>query len=217
MDRIAEALAGLASRLGVAAAAVPVEGARPSHVDSDRAARMAIALARPVAGADDRPPLERHADGRPVWPRDVTGSIAHTDTVAVAAVSLRTERIAAVGVDVERAAALPAEDAVVVLAADERARVAAHDRPDWFATLVWSAKESAFKAWSHATDGGLGDVDPVDIVVEIDERTASLRVTAHGPLAKAVAPFGAAVGAYAEADGAVLTLVVVAPPGSAAG
>lgn len=216
MERIAEALTALAGRLGVGAAAVPVDGQRPSRADSDRAAREAIARIHPVPVTEDWTP-QRHDDGRPTWPEGVTGSIAHTDTVVVAAASPVLDRVAAIGIDIERSAALPPEDAVVVLAADERVQVEAHDRPDWFATLLWSAKESAFKAWSHATDGGLGDVDPVDIVVELDEATQSVRATAHGALAAAVARFGPAVGAYAEADDVVLTLMVVASPGCAAG
>lgn len=218
MEHIAEALAGLAQRLGVAAAAVPVTG---GGRDAERAAgerAAADALGRAGLSGDTAATLGRAEDGRPLWPSGFTGSIAHTRSVAVAAAGRCNDQVAAVGIDVEDAAALPALDATVVLGDDERSLLARDPDPDRLATLLWSAKESAFKAWSHATDGRLGTVDPVDIAVAVDASADAVRVTARGALAAAVAPFGEAIGAYAEVAGVVLTLVVVAPPpGSSAG
>jgi 4'-phosphopantetheinyl transferase EntD len=117
-----------------------------------------------------------------------------------------------VGIDVERSGGLDPDDAALVLDDAERARVAAHERPAWLATLMWSAKEAAFKAWSTYTAGGLGRVDPVDIHVEVDEAPAALTVTATGSLREVVSV--PACGAYVEADDVVLTLLALADPAS---
>jgi len=102
------------------------------------------------------------------------------------------------GIDLEQAGALPAEDAALVLSAGERARLDSHPDPDALATVLWSAKEAAFKAWSTAL-GGLADVDPVEIVVVPDDAAAafattgavsSFAVQAAGALAPRVGPIG---------------------------
>ncbi|HEX7096493.1 MAG TPA: 4'-phosphopantetheinyl transferase superfamily protein [Acidimicrobiales bacterium] len=213
MNDLAAALARLTDRTGVtlAWARVAGDGPRAASAAGARAARDALAAAGCAGGE-----VQGHADdGRPLWPAGFTGSISHTDVAAVAAAVACGATVGAVGVDVERSGALPAGDAVAVLGEQERALVRAHARPDWLATVLWSAKESAFKAWSSATVGNLGRVDPVDITVELDERTASLVVRAHGALGSATAAVGDASGAYTEVDGYIVTLVVV--PRSAPG
>jgi 4'-phosphopantetheinyl transferase EntD len=205
----ADALAAVAARVGGHAASVSVDG---GSRDSERAAgEQAAAVALAAAGSGDCRLAGRAADGCPRFPSGYAGSIAHAAGVAVAVVVTRSRARAAVGIDVEVSGALRVRDAELVLDAQERALVAAHPQPDWLATLLWSAKEAAFKAWSAAT-GGLGRVDPVDISVTVDEEAATVAVVATGPLSQAVDPFGAAVGAYREADGLLLMLVRVAEP-----
>jgi 4'-phosphopantetheinyl transferase EntD len=122
------------------------------------------------------------------------------------AAAARTQSHAAVGIDVERAGALPAPDAALVLAPQEHAAVADHPDPDALATSLWSAKEAAFKAWSTATDGGLGPVDPVDLHVQL-EPDGALAVTPAGRLRRATAGVGPLTGRSACAEGYVITLV----------
>ena len=209
MTAFADALAAVAARVGGNAASVSVDG---GSRDAERAAgERATAVALAAAGSPDHRLAGRAADGCPRFPSGYAGSIAHAAGVAVAVVAPRTPAHAAVGIDVEVSGALCVHDAELVLDPRERALVAAHPRPDWSATLLWSAKEAAFKAWSAAT-GGLGRVDPVDISVTVDEQAATVEVVATGPLRQVVDPFGAAVGAYGEADGLLLTLVRVAEP-----
>jgi 4'-phosphopantetheinyl transferase EntD len=196
VSELADAVTRLASRAGVRGALVLVDGA-----GRDARSRAGALAAGPT--------LVGHAeDGRPLWSAGSTGSIAHTDTEAVAVVAAE-DRCGALGVDIEVAAALAVDDARLVLAPAEQALVDAHARPDWAATLVWSAKESAFKAWSTATGGGLGTVDPIEIVVTLDEAARSVSVDACGRLGAVVRQLVPSSGFYEEADGRVLTLVLI--------
>ena len=157
---VAEAVAALGTALGVV---IEVEAVAGSGAEADRAAgRRAMAAALSRAGAPR--PVEGHEpDGRPRWPAGWSGSVAHGAGWAVAAVT-SADRM--VGVDVERAGALALEDAVLVLDEREREVASAAADPAAMATVLWSAKESAFKAWSTAA-GGLAGVDPVDIHIDI--------------------------------------------------
>jgi 4'-phosphopantetheinyl transferase EntD len=205
---LAAALHALGDRLDVAVALTAVHGDGRA---AERAASDATAIeALHAAGCDHAQAPGRADDGRPVWPAGYTGSIAHAGRVCVA-VAVPVERAAAVGIDIEVHAALAATDARLVMHATEQARIDTHPAPDARATLTWSAKEAAFKAWSAATDGRLGVVDPVDIHVDADEPTGVLRVTAHGPLQAVTAAIGPLRGAFVVADGYVITLTRADP------
>jgi 4'-phosphopantetheinyl transferase EntD len=219
---VADALADLGARLP-AAVAVAAERVTDPGRDGERAAgRRAAQRALHAAGCDGERAIGRAPDGRPLWPAGFTGSVAHTRTSAVAAVAAvgglagsdEPDAVAALGIDIETSAALDPRDAALVLDDRERALVGAHRDPAWLATLLWSAKEAAFKAWSVQI-GGLEGVDPLDIHVDVDERTGAVTVTGCGRLETTVP--GPAVGHYAESDGLVLTLVRVSAAGRAAG
>ena len=204
----------VAARMGVVIALDSVDGEGRT---ADRAAGLRVAAVAMFEATGARREIAgHHSDGRPRWPAAVTGSIAHAGGIAVAAVARRPftrSRPAAVGVDIEVSGALPAIDAGVVLDAAERAAVAADRRPDHLATMIWSAKEAAFKAWCEATDGGLGAVDPADIHVELGhlhDGVRAVHVHANGALATPVAPVGAVTGWCTEMDGYVLVVVVSA-------
>ncbi|HEV8299263.1 MAG TPA: 4'-phosphopantetheinyl transferase superfamily protein [Acidimicrobiales bacterium] len=208
MNELAAALDALGARVGVAVATAAIEGAGRA---AERAAADAAAVHALRAAGDPAPePPTRAADGRPCWPHGFTGSLAHAGTAAVAAAAADAD-IGALGIDLERDAALSATDAALVLTARERGDIAAHQQPDRLATLMWSAKEAAFKAWSTATCGGLGTVDPVDISVDVDDADHSLRVHATGALSGPVDSVGVLRGAFAYSDGYVLTLLRADP------
>ncbi|WP_103532632.1 4'-phosphopantetheinyl transferase [Streptomyces sp. SM11] len=103
-------------------------------------------------------PLLRTAEGGPVWPSGVVGSITHCAGYR-GAVAARTGVWAALGVDAERA--LPLSPGVLDLVATgpERRGVAELSgiRPDvpWD-RLLFSAKESVYKAWHPATARWIG-------------------------------------------------------------
>lgn len=168
---------------GVVGVAVPI--LERGWVADRAAGRSAASSALVRSGAQCRD-IGRADDGRPLWPTGWTGSISHGAGVAVAAVRRVTASWprSGIGVDVEVSHALPLIDAEAVLTADELAVVRSGALPD--ATVLWSAKEAAFKAWSHAAEG-LAGVDPRDIVVAaVPLRTElgvwSLQVVAEGAL-----------------------------------
>ena len=86
--------------------------------------------------------LPKGAGGAPVWPAGVTGSLAHDDAVAVAAVAVRRD-LAGVGIDVEPAGALPADMLALVATPAER-RMIGDDLIK--AKLLFAAKEAVYKA-----------------------------------------------------------------------
>ena len=193
----------LGRAVGVLSVAVPVD--RPDRTGERAAGRRAAAGALEAAGCPDLL-VGADPDGRPRWPGDYVGSIAHTDRWAVAAV-VRVEDFGAVGIDIERRDALPVDDAEVVLSSSEREQVRAARSPARAATLLWSAKEAAFKAWSSAHGRAIDPVDPVDIAITVvDDR---IMVRPCGALAAVVGTAGL-TGRWAELDDHVVT-VVVAP------
>ncbi len=96
--------------------------------------------------------------GAPRWPRPVVGSITHCRGYTAAAVARRGE-IVALGIDAEPHLPLDAEVLEFVAGPEERAHVAEllARRPEvrWD-RLLFSAKESVYKAWFPATGLFLG-------------------------------------------------------------
>jgi 4'-phosphopantetheinyl transferase EntD len=170
---------------GARGVAVPIWGT--GRAADRRAATEAVAAALAASGADERTLLGHGTDGRPLWPTGWSGSISHGAGIAIAVAAPATAGRVGIGVDVESVCGLSVEDARVVLSADEIARVAAGSPHD--PTIVWSAKEAAFKAWSHAA-GPLPPVDPVDIAVSVTHRRLGewdVVVEARGSLRSALA------------------------------
>lgn len=153
-------------RIRLAAASYAEETAKARREASSRAAQRCLSgFGRAAAG------LGHAQDGRPLWPQGLCGSLTRRAGLAVA-VAGRDEVLSAIGVDLEETAALPAAEAAVVLAPEEQALVCSSEHPDEIATLIWSAKESAFKAWSNAA-GGLDGVDPCEIVIGLSPAQSS--------------------------------------------
>jgi len=138
---------GVAARLGV----FGVPGAESRLTPAMRRvhqSRSARALAIDLLAEQGQPVQEIRKDpgGAPVWPEGFTGSLAHTECYAVAAVA-RKEACVALGVDVEPAEPLPADAGDLVLTDDEHdwVRGALEARPE-IARLVFCAKECVHKA-----------------------------------------------------------------------
>lgn len=87
-------------------------------------------------------PLLKTASGLPAWPREIVGSLAHDDQIAVAAIALRHE-FEAVGVDIEPAEPLPPD--VVELVATAREHNGLNGDP-LRGRLLFAAKEAVYKA-----------------------------------------------------------------------
>lgn len=91
-------------------------------------------------GIDDFPIL-RTPSGAPAWPDGITGSLAHDDDMAVAAVAPITS-ICSLGIDVEPAITLPDDIAALVVTGAD-----AIDSVDRLAgRILFAAKEAVYKA-----------------------------------------------------------------------
>ena len=121
-----------------------LRAAVPKRRSEFLAGRACAALALRQAGQDETV----HRQGRaPLWPRGISGSITHSRDRAIAAIS---NRYAVVGLDCE--ALVPPDRALQLSAAifsETEARLCPGALPfATFFTLVFSAKESLYKALS---------------------------------------------------------------------
>jgi 4'-phosphopantetheinyl transferase EntD len=86
--------------------------------------------------------VPKSESGAPIWPHSVTGSLAHDDQIAVAAVTLSRD-VAALGIDVEPAALLP-PDMLDLIATPQELRGIPDDPLG--GKLLFAAKEAVYKA-----------------------------------------------------------------------
>ena len=123
----------------------------------------------------------------PVWPDGIVGAITHCAGFRAAAVAWRDE-VRTVGLDAEPHAALPDGVLEAVSDAGERAVLdrLARERPDvrWD-KLLFSAKESVYKAWFPLTGRWLGFEDAELVPAADGTFRAALRVP--GPVVDGVA------------------------------
>lgn len=92
--------------------------------------------------------LPKGPTGAPIWPEGITGSLAHDDGIAVAAVT-SARSITGVGIDLESAEALAADLMDLVVTPQERTQIgsdALHGK------LLFTTKEAVYKA-VHPLDG----------------------------------------------------------------
>ncbi|MGP3968430.1 4'-phosphopantetheinyl transferase family protein [Streptomyces sp. 6N223] len=116
-----------------------------------------------------RAPLLPGERGAPGWPEGFTGSMTHCDGYRAAAVA-RREELAVVGIDAEPNEPLPDRgilDAVSLPAERPALRELAASRPEvsW-ERLLFSAKESVYKAWFPLTRKWL-DFEEAEIAFDL--------------------------------------------------
>ncbi|MGL5819601.1 MAG: 4'-phosphopantetheinyl transferase family protein [Phycicoccus sp.] len=150
-----------------------VVGAAPERVAQFATGRHCARLALAHLGAVGTGPLLSDERGAPRWPAGVTGSITHTTGWTGAIVGWTGRRgVAAVGLDAEVAGPLPAGVLDVVASPAERERLArlTDDDPSrpWD-TLLFSAKEAAYKAW-YPLAGTVLAQDAVTVDLRADGR-----------------------------------------------
>lgn len=138
----------------------------------------------------------------PLWPDGVVGSITHCDGYAAAAVA-RAAEVAALGVDAEPHSPLP--DGVLRLVAGEEERTWLESAPagTCWDRVLFSAKESVFKAWSPLVGRWLGFREAV---VSFAPDDGTFRADIVAPAAGSPSSFS---GRFVVRDGLVLTAVVV--------
>lgn len=110
--------------------------------------------------------------GYPLWPPEIVGSISHCDRLCVA-VACKNSNVVGVGIDVEVVTDVTPE--LLPLIAVESERRFLKEEPDFPVSVLFSAKEAAFKCWFPKTHFYLGFLD-VEVRVS---RTGSFRLTSQ--------------------------------------
>lgn len=139
----------------------------------------------------------RGPDRAPQWPPGLVGSITHCQGLAAAVVA-RQHRVLSLGVDVELNAPLPGETASLVMTDQEllmgsatgdalRAGGVAVVRGLRIHTdrLIFSAKESVFKAWSPLTAAWL-DFTDCSVAMDLKRGTFTADIHVQAPTVKGV-------------------------------
>lgn len=171
-------------------------------------ARQALQL---LGAAGEAAIIPRNEDRSPAWPTGFVGSISHTDAWCAAAVA-RREQVLALGIDVESREPLDEALARRICTPPEwEALARLGDRPaeEW-AKLVFSAKESFYKAYFPETKTGLGFQQAR---VLIDPSAGRLAVELLADDKPALAGLRRAEGRFGFGDRHVFTAVVVETQG----
>jgi len=204
-----------------------VEKRRREFTTGRHCARIALGKLGVTSG-----PILTGERGAPRWPPGVVGSITHCDGYRAAAVA-RAGDVRAIGLDAEpndplprgvlNAVSLPAERArlAVLAAAGPAPRPVAWDR------LLFSAKESVYKAWFPLTGRWLG-FEEADVTIEPDGTFTARLVPAPAPPPPGpphtapphtapphTAPPDTFEGRWLAADALVLTAITVPADGPA--
>ncbi|MFC0099837.1 4'-phosphopantetheinyl transferase [Micromonospora marina] len=184
------------------ARAVPAR--RQEFVTARRCAREAVARLG-YAPAPIRPGPRRE----PVWPDGVVGSITHCTGYRAAAVA-PAGALAGLGIDAEPHEPLPDGVAGVVLTAGEPDRLAAlraADPATCWDRLLFSAKESVYKAWYPLTGRWLG-FEEAELTFDRAGRFTA-RILVDGTRTDGGPALGSLDGRWLVARGLLLTAVVV--------
>jgi 4'-phosphopantetheinyl transferase EntD len=143
--------------------------------------------------------------GAPRWPEGIVGSITHCDGYRAAAVAYADD-VAAIGLDAEPADPLPRGVLDVISLPAERARLAAiaGERPAvCWDRLLFSAKESVYKAWFPLTGRWLGFEDADVTITPAGTFTARLLAEPQSPCTASFA------GRWLASGGLILTAIAV--------
>ena len=169
---------------------------------------IARSCARQALGKLGFPPVPilRGPKGEPLWPAGIVGSITHCKGYRAAAVAMQSN-ISAIGIDAEIDDALPPEVLKSICVEEEIAWLSQeHDRLRWD-RIIFSAKESVYKAWFPFTRRWLG-FEEVAITIEAAGNSFSAQPLVNLPseLDQALRRFA---GRFVVRDGLVLTAVVL--------
>jgi 4'-phosphopantetheinyl transferase EntD len=184
-----------------------VESRRREFVTARRCARDALAkLGYPPV------PIGMGPQREPKWPAGLVGSITHTTGFRAAAVAPRSV-IASIGIDTEQNGPLPDGVEKLVTIAAERDMLAAlsHAFPatQW-GRLLFSAKESIYKAWYPLTGRWLGFED---VCLTIDPAgTFEARVLIDGARLGGGPPLSVLHGCFLSMCGLISTAAIVSVP-----
>jgi 4'-phosphopantetheinyl transferase EntD len=140
----------------------------------------------------------------PLWPPGVIGSITHCPGYCAAVVARRSD-LRSVGIDAELSAPLPEGVAAMVCTAGERRWTESLPGDHW-TTLVFSAKESIYKAWYPVTERWLDYLD-AELTVDAGRGLLSARILV--PVEPGLFPRAEMEGRFAVSDERVFTAITV--------
>lgn len=174
------------------------------------ATARACARAALVRLGEPPAPILRGPRGAPQWPTGVTGSITHCDGYRAAAVA-RTSGTLALGLDAEPNEPLPDGVPETIALAEERddlAELAAAEPRVCWDRLLFSVKESVYKAWFPMTQRWL-DFKSARVTFDPANRAFRARLLVPGPLVDDV-PLSVMRGRWLMRRGLLVTAIVVA-------
>ena len=174
-------------------------GARRAEFATARScAREALSRLGAPTGAILRGPKRE-----PLWPAGIVGSITHCIGYRAAAVA-RAQAVLTIGIDAEPHAAVPARVAPRLLDAEERAWIDGAAPGIHWDRLIFSAKESVYKAWFPLARRWLGFED-ARVAIDPDAETFSAHLLIDPP------PGVPAIfrGRYMIADGLLITAIAI--------
>jgi 4'-phosphopantetheinyl transferase EntD len=152
--------------------------------------------------------------GAPQWPTGIVGSMTHCAGYRAAVVA-RVQDVLTLGLDAEPDDRLPEGVLDTIATADERAGLcalaSAAPEPCWD-RLLFSAKESVYKAWFPLTLRSLG-FEEAAITINPADGTFTARLLVPGP-ALAGRPLTEFAGRWLARRGLVLTAIAVPPLGT---
>jgi 4'-phosphopantetheinyl transferase EntD len=174
----------------------------------------ARACARRAMGALGIPPapIPRGERGAPAWPSGVVGSITHCDGYRGSAVAFARD-VRSIGLDAEPNDELPEGVLEAVSSPAERRhveRLRAEFPEVFWDRLLFSAKESVYKAWFPLTGRWL-DFHEAVVVPEPDAATFSAHLCVPGPVVDGRRLTGFS-GRWLVRRGLVLTAIAVTAP-----
>lgn len=157
-------------------------------------------------------PILSGEKGEPRWPPGVVGSITHCEGYRGCAVA-RREDLVSIGVDAELDAPLPAGLLADIALPEERQRLAALARQEpgvsWD-RLLFSAKESVYKAWFPLAGRWLGFED-ASLELDPGDRSFAAHLLVPGPKLGGDVLRGLS-GRWAIGEGTLFTAIAVAAP-----
>lgn len=155
--------------------------------------------------------------GAPQWPAGVVGSITHCAGYRASAVASDSEVIT-IGVDAEPHDTLPPGvlDAIASCAEKSGLAALATARPDvCWDRLLFSAKESVYKAWFPLTRRWLG-FEEASVDIDPEAGTFTARLLVQGPVLNGTALTGFQ-GRWLVSDGLIATAIVIMAAGKREG
>jgi 4'-phosphopantetheinyl transferase EntD len=167
--------------------------------------RMCARAALRQLGMAEVPILSGHRR-EPLWPAGVVGSITHCPGYRAAAVA-RTVDAMAIGIDAELHAALPQGVLERVSSPQERTWLRAAPESFCWDRLLFSAKESLYKAWFALTGRAL-QFEDATVHFQPTDGCFSTRLSV-APEVHGVHEFNALEGRFMVSAGLALTAVVV--------